>query len=115
MTAIPEITSETFESEVLQSTVPVLVDLYAPWCGPCQMMSVVLEKLAPQFAGRAKIVKINTDKEQELAAAFQVSSIPTVALVHGGKVVDGFVGLAPAKTILHMIDKATAKVSGATR
>jgi thioredoxin len=115
MATIPEITAETFESEVLRSSMPVLVDLYAPWCGPCQVMSVVLEKLAPQFAGRAKVVKINTDQEPELAAAFQVSSIPTVVLVHEGKVVDSLVGLAPATTILQMIDKVAARVGSATQ
>jgi thioredoxin 1 len=110
MSAIQEVTAETFESEVLKSPIPVLVDLYANWCGPCQMMSVVLDKLAPQYAGRAKFVKINTDEQPELAGAFRVSSIPTVAIVHGGRVVDGFVGLANAKTIQQMIDKVSSPV-----
>ncbi len=113
MSAIQEITSATFESEVLKSPIPVLVDLYAPWCAPCRMMSVVLDKLAPEYAGRAKFVKINTDEQPELANAFQVSSIPTVALIHGGQVVNGFVGLAPAKTIQQMIDKVAAPVAAA--
>jgi thioredoxin 1 len=112
MTAIPEITSKTFESEVLNSAMPVLVDLYAPWCGPCQMMSMVLEKLVPQVSGRVKVVKINTDEQPELAATFQVSSIPMLALVHGGKVVDGIVGAVPAKTVLSMIDKVAAPEHG---
>ncbi len=113
MSAIQEVTSSTFESEVLQSPIPVLVDLYAPWCGPCQMMSVVLDKLAPQYAGRAKFVKVNTDEQPELAAAFQVSSIPTVVLVHGGQVVNGFVGLANAQAVRQMIDKVAAPVGAA--
>ncbi len=113
MSAIQEITAETFESEVMQSPIPVLVDLYATWCGPCQMMSVILDNLASEYAGRAKFVKINTDEQPELANAFQVSSIPTVALVHGGQVVNGFVGLAPAKTIQEMIDKVAAPAAAA--
>jgi thioredoxin len=113
MSAIQEITSGTFESEVIQSPIPVLVDLYAPWCAPCRMMSVVLDKLAPEYAGRAKFVKINTEEQPELANAFQVSSIPTVVLVQGGQVVNGFVGLAPAKTIQQMIDKVAAPIGAA--
>ena len=113
MNAIQEVTSNTFDSEVLQSPIPVLVDLYAPWCGPCRMMSVILDNIAPQFAGRAKFVKINTDEQTELASAFQVSSIPTVSLVHGGKVVNSFVGLANAKSIQQMIEKVAAPVGAA--
>jgi thioredoxin 1 len=111
MPLIPEITAQTFASEILQSPMPVLVDLFAPWCGPCQMMSGVLERLAPQVAGRVKIVKINTDEQPELAAAFQVSSIPMLALVQDGKVVDAIVGAVSMKTILHMLDKV-APLSG---
>jgi thioredoxin 1 len=113
MSAISQVTAQTFESEVLQSPIPVLVDLYAPWCGPCQMLSVVLDKLAPQFAGRVKFVKINTDEQPDLARAFQVSSIPTVVLVQEGKVVESFVGLAPAKTIQQLLEKVAAPVGAA--
>jgi thioredoxin len=108
MSAIQEVTSANFEAEVIQSSVPVVVDLYATWCGPCRSMSAVLEGLLPQLAGKVKVVKVNTDQEPELAAAFRVEALPTVVLMSGGKMVDGFVGLAPAKTVLAMIEKAGA-------
>jgi thioredoxin 1 len=108
MSAIQEVTSANFTAEVMESPVPVLVDLYADWCGPCRVMSQVLEGLLPQLEGKVKVVKVNTDEEPELAAAFRVEALPTVALMSGGKMVDGFVGLAPAKKVLAMIEKAGA-------
>jgi thioredoxin len=108
MNAIQHVTSANFEAEVIQSPVPVVVDLYADWCGPCKSMSAVLESVLPQLAGKAKVVKVNTDEEPELAAAFRVEALPTVVLMSGGRMVDGFVGLAPAKKVLGMIDRATA-------
>lgn len=105
MKNVIEINRENFESEVLQSPLPVMVDLYAPWCGPCRLMGPVMEQVAAQTAGRAKVVKINTDELPELAEAFGVQSIPTVALVHQKRVVDVRIGLAPATALLEMIAK----------
>lgn len=100
------VTAETFEAEVLQSPVPVLVDLYADWCMPCKMMGKVLDQLAPELEGQARIVKINVDEEQELAAAFRVSSIPMLVLFKDGKVVDHAVGALPEGAIRDMLRKA---------
>ena len=101
------VTAETFEAEVLQSPIPVLVDLYADWCMPCKIMGKTLDALAPELEGRAKIVKISVEQEPELAGAFRVSSIPMLLLFKDGQVVDKAVGALPQTAILEMIRKAT--------
>jgi putative thioredoxin len=90
-------TAETFETDVLQSSLqtPVLVDFWAEWCGPCKTLGPILEKLAGEYNGAFRLAKIDVDKEQQLAAAFQVRSIPTVYLVKDGQLVDGFPGALP--------------------
>lgn len=100
-------TVANFETEVVQAshTVPVLVDLWAPWCGPCRIIGPILEKLEVAYAGRFKLVKINTEEEQELAAAFGVRSIPMVVLLKDGQPVDGFVGALPEGQIRAFLDK----------
>jgi putative thioredoxin len=90
-------TTESFETQVLQKSlqVPVLVDFWAPWCGPCKTLGPILEKLAADYNGAFLLAKVDVDKEQQLAAAFQVRSIPTVMLVKDGQLVDGFPGALP--------------------
>jgi putative thioredoxin len=90
-------TTETFEAEVLQKSmqVPVLVDFWATWCGPCKTLGPILEKLAGEYHGSFVLAKVDVDKEQEIAAAFQIRSVPTVFLVKGGQIVDGFPGAVP--------------------
>ncbi len=105
MAHLPEITGKTYQKEILESDLPVLVDLYATWCPPCKVMGEMLDKLAPQLAGRAKLVKINVDAEKRLAEIFNVSGVPTLVLVDKGRVVDGYVGLIGPKEILKMVDK----------
>ena len=95
MSSVKQVSKESFSREVLQSAVPVLVDFYADWCGPCRMLAPTLERLAAEMAGRAKIVKVNVDEEPELANHFQVSSIPTLAFFAHGDLVGRTAGLAP--------------------
>jgi len=90
-------TTETFETEVLQKSLqtPVLVDFWATWCGPCKTLAPMLEKLAGEYHGAFELAKVDVDKEQQIAAAFQIRSVPTVFLVKGGQIVDGFPGAVP--------------------
>lgn len=101
-------TDETFETDVLGSEKPVLVDLWAPWCGPCRMLAPVIEELAEEYEGRAVIGKLNTDDNPETAAKLRVSAIPTLALIKGGKVVDLLVGVQPKAAIKARLDAALA-------
>ncbi|WP_349985152.1 thioredoxin [Stenotrophomonas sp. WHRI 8082] len=89
--------TETFETEVLQKSLqtPVLVDFWAPWCEPCKTLGPLLEKLAAEYNGAFHLAKVDVDKEQQIAAAFQIRSVPTVFLVKGGQLVDGFPGAVP--------------------
>ena len=87
------ITKENFASEVLQSELPVLVDFWATWCGPCRMIAPVIDQLAAEYAGRVKIGKINVDEQPQLAAQFGIVSIPTVKVFRGGQCTASLVGL----------------------
>jgi len=89
------VTDDSFESEVLQSEIPVLVDYWAPWCGPCKMAAPVLEKIAGEFQGRLKVCKINVDEQREVAGRYRIMSIPTMFLFKDGEVVDQIVGVTP--------------------
>jgi len=90
-------TTATFEAEVLQGSLqtPVLVDFWAPWCGPCKTLGPLLEKLAAEYNGAFRLAKVDVDQEQQIAAAFQIRSVPTVYLVKDGQLVDGFPGALP--------------------
>ncbi len=100
------ITSDaTFEQDVLKSDLPVLVDFWAPWCGPCRMVGPVLEQLANQYAGKITVVKMNTDENPQTSMAYGIRSIPTVALFKGGEVVDGVIGAAPIGHFTRLLDK----------
>ncbi len=98
-----KITRENFENEVMKSNIPVLIDFWAPWCGPCQMMGPIIEQLAEEYEGKAKVGKINVDEEGELSQAFGVMSIPTIVLVKDGKVVRQAVGARPKAEVEAML------------
>ena len=98
-----KITRENFENEVMKSNIPVLIDFWAPWCGPCQMMGPIIEQLAEEYEGKAKVGKVNVDQEGELSQAFGVMSIPTIVLVKDGKIVKQAVGARPKAEVEAML------------
>lgn len=98
-------TDATFKHEVLESELPVLVDFWAPWCGPCCLVGPVVEELAGEYNGRVKVVKLNTDENTKIASAYGIMSIPTLAIFKNGKAVDGMVGAAPKKMLKTLLDK----------
>jgi putative thioredoxin len=107
MSAVAAVTTASFERDVLtaSATEPVLVDFWAPWCGPCRMLGPVLDQIAGEFAGRVRVVKLNTDEEPAVAGRYGIRSIPAVKLFHGGKVVGEFVGAQPAGAVRTFLDR----------
>lgn len=104
MSAAPEVTSGTFEAEVLKSDIPVIVDFWAEWCGPCKMLSPTVDTIAEEYAGKVKVFKLDVQTEAALASKYGVSSIPTLLLFKGGEVADRIVGLRPKNDITSRID-----------
>lgn len=99
-----DITKDNFQKEVIDSEVPVLLDFWAPWCGPCRMVSPIVDELAEEVSGQAKVGKVNVDEQQELAAQFQVMSIPTLAVMKNGKLTALEVGARDKESIKKLLD-----------
>ena len=101
--SVLHLTKETFAQEVLNTSLPVLIDFWAPWCGPCRMVSPMIDQIAQELKDSAKVCKINIDEEPELASAFGVMSIPTLLVIQEGKVGDQSVGLKAKEQINQML------------
>ena len=105
MSAAAEVTDKSFEQEVLNSDVPVLVDFWAPWCGPCRMVAPVVEEIADQYEGQIKVVKLNTDDNPQVASQYGIRSIPTLMIFKDGQKVDMVVGAVPKTTLANTLEK----------
>jgi thioredoxin 1 len=99
MSKIDEITSSAFKGEVLESDIPVVVDFWAPWCGPCRMVTPVLEDVSQKMNGKIKFVKLNTDENQKIAMDYQIMAIPSLLIFKDGQEVDRIVGLVPQEQL----------------
>src|ERR1051325_6594930 len=106
---IKEGTTASFMADVMEAskTTPVIVDFWAPWCGPCKTLGPLLEKLVKQYAGKVKLVKINVDENQDLAMQFRVQSIPALYGFRGGRPVDGFMGALPEGQLKQFVERLT--------
>ncbi|NLU99825.1 thiol reductase thioredoxin [Marinomonas sp. UCMA 3892] len=101
-----QITDAQFAEEVLNSEIPVIVDFWAPWCGPCKMIAPVLEDVAAEYAGKVKVVKLNVDENQETAPKYNVRGIPTLLIVKGGEVVATKVGAVSKSQLVDFVNSA---------
>jgi len=100
-----EVTDKTFEEEVIKSDLPVVVDFWAPWCGPCHMVTPVLDKLSKDFDGKVKFCKLNVDENREMASKYQVMSIPLILFFKGGEVVDQNLGAVPERMLRPKVEE----------
>ena len=100
-----EFTETNFQAEVIGSDVPVLVDFWAPWCGPCKMIAPIMEELSNEYDGRLKVGKVNTDDNQQVASQYGIMSIPTIMIFKNGEVVERIIGAHPKDTLTGKIDE----------
>jgi thioredoxin 1 len=111
MKHVTELNAASFETDVLQSPDAVLVDFYAPWCGPCKMLAPVLEQLAVEFQGRVRFAKLNVDDAGEIAGRFNITGVPTLILFRNGQPVDMIVGMASAGMLRRQLDNKVPEAS----
>ena len=104
-----EITAANFEAEVLKSTTPVLIDFWAPWCGPCRMVAPSVEEMATQYAGKLKVGKLNVDDHPSVAQGYGITGIPALLFFNGGQVVDTVVGAVQKSTLQKHVDEVLGK------
>ncbi|MGV2831026.1 thioredoxin [Myxosarcina sp. GI1(2024)] len=105
MSSAAPVTDSSFTEQVLESEVPVLVDFWAPWCGPCRMVAPVVEEIAEQYEGQVKVVKLNTDENPQVASQYGIRSIPTLMIFKDGQRVDMVVGAVPKTTLANTLEK----------
>jgi len=108
------LTSQNWQKEVMEAGEPVLVDFWAAWCAPCRMIAPAVEQVAGSFAGRAKVGKLNVDESPEVAATFNIRSIPTLLVFKGGQVVEQRIGAVPGAMIAEMLEKQLAPAGAGT-
>ncbi len=103
------VSTQNFESEVVKSNIPVLVDFWAPWCAPCKMIAPVVEELAKEYDGKLKVAKLDVDANREIAQNFGIMSIPTLLIFNGGRVADQLVGAVPKSMLVDKITRVLEK------
>ena len=105
MSNVGDVTDVTFEAEVLKSSIPVLVDFWAPWCGPCRAVAPVVDEIANEYKGRLKVLKLNTDENPKTAQSYRISGIPSLMVFKNGQPVEQVVGAVPKSTLSSAVDK----------
>ncbi len=105
MSNVGDVTDVTFEAEVLKSSIPVLVDFWAPWCGPCRAVAPVVDEIANEYKGRLKVLKLNTDENPKTAQSYRISGIPSLMVFKNGQPVEQVVGAVPKSTLASAVEK----------
>jgi thioredoxin 1 len=114
MSLVKPVTYKCFVTEVLESSIPVLVDFYADWCGPCRMLAPALEVIASEFAGKVKVVKVNVDEEPEIAGHFEIQSIPTLVTFDNGRLLDRLTGIGAPGQLRQMLTRLAGNAGRST-